>query len=75
MEDESLICEALVREIGRATRWTAIVEAWEALMYVRLMAAAMASERDHLATGSVSPTPTPDPMTGPSVLMKDPKAS
>lgn len=33
--DEDLICEALVREIDRASRWTARVEAWQALVSTR----------------------------------------
>ena len=32
-----LICEALVREIGQAKRWLAVVEAWQALLHVRRM--------------------------------------
>ena len=31
----SLVCEALVREIRDAQRWSAVVEAWEALLRVR----------------------------------------
>lgn len=30
-----LVCEALVREIRDAKRWSAVVEAWEALLAVR----------------------------------------
>lgn len=37
-KEESLICEALVREIAKANRWSAVVEAWYALLRVRLMA-------------------------------------
>jgi hypothetical protein len=33
--EEDLICEALVREIGRANRWSARVDAWEALLATR----------------------------------------
>jgi hypothetical protein len=33
--EEDLICEALVREIGGASRWSARVEAWEALLSTR----------------------------------------
>jgi hypothetical protein len=42
------ICEALVREIRDAKRWSAIEEACQALMTVRLMAAQMDHERNHL---------------------------
>lgn len=43
-KQEHLICEALVREIGRAARWVAIVQAWEALLHVRQMAHTMQQE-------------------------------
>lgn len=43
-KQEYLICEALVREISRAPRWTAIVHAWEALLSVRQMAHTMRQE-------------------------------
>lgn len=43
--DEQLVCEALVREIGKAKRWTAVVEAWKALLKVRHMADELKSER------------------------------
>jgi len=33
--EEDLICEALVREIGRAPRWIARVQAWQALLSTR----------------------------------------
>lgn len=42
--EEALICEALVREIGRATRWKAVVEAWDALLSVRRMAEELRKE-------------------------------
>ena len=44
--EESLACEALVREINRATRWTAVLGAWQALLNVRRMAAAMHKEAE-----------------------------
>ncbi|KKK70860.1 hypothetical protein LCGC14_2919720 [marine sediment metagenome] len=40
-KEESLVCEALVREIGRADRWSAVMDGWEALLHVRHMASAM----------------------------------
>ena len=42
--EESLICEALVREIGKAKRWSAIIDAWQALLYVRLKAKELQKE-------------------------------
>ena len=42
--DLSLICEALVREISHAQRWSAIEEAWEALLHVRRFVKEMKSE-------------------------------
>jgi len=43
--EEHLICEALVREIRSATRWSGIVEAWDALLYVRLLAKQLKEEQ------------------------------
>jgi hypothetical protein len=40
----ALVCEALVREIGTATRWCAVVDAWQALLHVRLIGKGMLSE-------------------------------
>ena len=40
-EEESLICEALVREIGMAQRWSAVLDGFNALLHVRHMAAPM----------------------------------
>ena len=34
-KEENLICEALIREIPRLERWSAIVEVWQALIWVR----------------------------------------
>ncbi len=42
--EEYLICEALVREIGRAERWQSISAAWTALLHVRHMAKQMRNE-------------------------------
>ena len=52
--EESLVCEALVREIGSADRWSAILEAWSSLMYVRKMAANLRSEHKHLFPSGAS---------------------
>lgn len=54
-QEADLICEALVREMGRNTRWKAKVEAWQALLNVRMQQDAMSAEQRHLAgsaTGS-----------------------
>jgi hypothetical protein len=40
----ALVCEALVREIGMATRWCAVMDAWQALLHVRLISKDMLSE-------------------------------
>lgn len=40
-KEESLVCEALVREMGKADRWSAVMDTWEALLHVRHMANAM----------------------------------
>ena len=44
--EHSLIREALVREIRYARRWSAIVDAWDALQHVNLMAKQMKEEHD-----------------------------
>lgn len=56
MIESEQICEALVREIANATRWTAVVDAWKALLAVRRMARDMEAERAHLQ-GSFAVTP------------------
>jgi len=45
--EESLVCEALVREIALAKRWSAVIEAWDALLKVRRMAKDLKSECLH----------------------------
>jgi len=47
--ETELVCEALVREIGRAKRWQAVVGAWHALLNVRRMSKAMAEEHELLS--------------------------
>lgn len=42
--EEALICETLVREIGRAGRWSAVLEGFDALVHVRHMAASLHKE-------------------------------
>ncbi len=44
--DADLVCEALVREIRRAGRWTAIMEACGALLAVRRRAKDMSREQE-----------------------------
>jgi len=43
-DEESLVCEALVREIAHATRWSAVIDGYNALGHVRLMASGMHRE-------------------------------
>lgn len=43
--EASLVREALVREIHEAKRWSAVVEAWQALLKVREMANSIQNER------------------------------
>ena len=40
-DEEAVICETLVREIGRAQRWSAVVEGFNALLHVRRTAHSM----------------------------------
>ena len=47
--EADLVCEALVREIGRAQRWQAVKEAHDALLTVRRISNQMAVEQRHLA--------------------------
>jgi NAD-specific glutamate dehydrogenase len=46
--EEALVCEALVREIGRADRWSAVTEAWDALLHVRRMGESLRAEVERL---------------------------
>ena len=43
-QEESLICEALVREIIKSRRWSGVVDAWNALLHVRHMAKSLHDE-------------------------------
>jgi len=47
-KEGDLICEALVREMYQSRRWTAIVEAWQALMHVRQQQKNHCAEMEHL---------------------------
>jgi len=54
VNERDLICEALVREIRDASRWSAVVEAWDALLKVRRMANSRIEElRGPLNCGAV----------------------
>lgn len=44
--EASLIQEELVRQIREADRWSAVVEAWQALLKVRRMAESLEAEPD-----------------------------
>jgi hypothetical protein len=48
-ENYNLIREALVREIRDASRWKGVVDAWQALLNVRIRAMCMQREREHLS--------------------------
>lgn len=56
-KEESLVCEALVREIGQATRWSAVLEGFNALLHVRHMAAPMHREARMLEGTTAPPNP------------------
>ncbi len=43
-EEADLVCEALVREMGWASRWQSVSEAWHALLHVRGMAKRLTEE-------------------------------
>ncbi len=47
--ESSLIQGALVRQIRDAGRWADVVEAWEALLKVRLIASKLLKEHKHLS--------------------------
>lgn len=54
VNERDLVCEALVREIRDASRWSAIVEAWNALLHVRHMSKGLIEElRGPLTCGAV----------------------
>lgn len=44
-EEANLMCDALVREINRANNWQSIVEAVNAIKYIRLRQTNMENER------------------------------
>ena len=51
-----MVREALVREIRDAGRWSAVIEAWDALLKVTRMAKSLQKERDKLSgTGVATP--------------------
>lgn len=52
-KEESLICEALVREMALATRWSAILDAFNALGHVRIMAGNMHREAKVMADAAL----------------------
>ena len=55
--EEDLICEALVREIGRASRWSARVEAWQALLSTRHEGKCLRQEQAGMKDESPSSSP------------------
>ena len=48
----TLVCEALVREILHANRWSAVEEAWRALLKVRRLSNVLISEQEKPQTES-----------------------
>ena len=55
IENEAdLIVEALVKEIARGCRWSAMVEAWQAILTVRRIAGNLEAERKHLSGAGVA---------------------
>ena len=57
VKEEALICEALVREVVRATRWSAVLDAFNALGHVRIMAGNMHREAAQMEHSQPEPTP------------------
>ena len=51
-----LICEALVRQSRDADRWSAVIEAWEALSNVKRMALELGEEAKHIREADASIT-------------------
>lgn len=43
--EAALVCEALVREIANAQRWSTVMDAWNAILKVRSMSRDMAEEQ------------------------------
>ena len=54
-KESQLIRESLVREIRDASRWCAVVEAWEALLSVRRTAKSLIEEVDYLSGTNSKP--------------------
>ena len=55
--NESVICEALVREISYAGRWSAVENAWRALLHVRAMAESLSQEKTLFDNGGQKISP------------------
>lgn len=55
LREADLVCEALVREIAHAGRWSAVIEAWQALLAVRRISRTMAEEQAILSGQAQSP--------------------
>lgn len=43
-----LVCEALCKEIASASRWSAVENAWYAILQVRRMEKSLVAEQAHL---------------------------
>lgn len=47
--EADLICEAILREIDRAGRWSHVTDAWKALLTVRRMEKELTKEQNYLS--------------------------
>ncbi len=58
-DEADLVCEALVREMGRASRWQSVSEAWHALLHVRGMAKRLTEEEPWATAEGCATQPGP----------------
>jgi len=54
-KEEALVCETLVREMAQATRWSAVLDIFNALGHVHLMADNMHREAARMEHGPRQP--------------------
>ncbi len=55
IREADLVCEALVREINRASRWSHVLDAWRALLNVRRIEDELVKEQaSQIREGGVS---------------------
>jgi hypothetical protein len=55
----SMVCEGIIREMGRATCWVAVRDCWQTLEHVRMMANGLLAEMHTNVANASGPPPLP----------------